>query len=106
MLIAVCRKGLMAGRTLKLIICLAINLIEVGVPPLVPAVRGAEPLLFSAYGLYDGLATVLTEMLVPGRCTRDSHNTAEPIPLAECFDGVLAESEQRCDASITLALFP
>ena len=58
--VAVGREGLMTAGAGVFIDSLAVDLIEMGVPPLIPAGIAAEPFPLPARSLFDGAAALLT----------------------------------------------
>lgn len=102
--VAVGREGLVAARAGVFIDGLAVDLIEMGVPPLIPAGVRAELCLFPAGDLREGLSAATAAAHVRHFLfIRISGVPGEVIPAAEGRHLILRQAECFCDRGISVA---
>jgi hypothetical protein len=102
--VAVCREGLSAGRADKFIVCLAVDQIEVRVPPGIAAPIRTELPGLPARRLYDGSATAFAGRSSFSGGSGDG-GAAESVPLAVSLDGVLAYPRKLADLLVAASVF-
>jgi hypothetical protein len=105
--VAVGREGLVAAGAGVFIDGLAVDLIEMGVPPLIPAGVRAELCLFPAGDLHEGLSAAAAATHVRRFLfIRISGVSGEVIPAAEGRYLILRQAECLCDRGISVARVP
>ena len=101
------REGLVAAGTGIFIDRLAVDLIEMGVPPLIPAGIGAELGFLFTGNLHEGLSTTAAAAYVRRFCfIRISGIPGEVIPAAKSRHLILRQAECLCNRGIPVAGVP